>query len=177
MTETGISAFPLVFFILGWAYYMVATILMKGSIFTGMRMGISRRAETSRPFAFLRNMLGCLMCTATESALWTLGVSSFILGFHYRIPSHLIGILAGRVIVMPAISELFLALGAAFALSLAVAGEAWGIKMIVENRDEKFLALRNEYRSREMELLSQIAALENSTGSTKSEVEFQYDLT
>jgi hypothetical protein len=154
-----------VFFILGWSYYMVATILMEGSVFASMRMYVARHAETNRFFDLLRDMLGCLMCTATEAALWTVGVVSFALGFHYRLVSRAIGLMAGRQVALPISAELLLALAVAFALSLAIAGEAWGIKNVMENRDEKFLKLRSEFRAREAELLRRIAELEDQTMS------------
>ena len=148
------------FFMLGWSYYMVATILMEGTIFQAMRMYIGRRAEANRFFYFVRDMLGCLMCTATEAALWTVGVASFAIGFHYNFASHAISMMAGRPVALPIGVELLLMLAAAFALSLAIAGEAWGIKNVMENRDEKFLKLRSEFRQREEELLQRIADLE-----------------
>jgi hypothetical protein len=159
------------FFILGWTYYMVATILMEGTIFTAMRMYVGRRADTNRFFYWVRDMLGCLMCTATEAAIWTVGVVSFALGFHYDIVSHAISMMAGKLVALPIGIEVLVTLAAAFALSLAIAGEAWGIKNVMENRDDKFLALRKEFRAREAELLERIASLEMSCGSGEK-VEF-----
>ena len=45
------------------------------------------------------------------------------------------------------------------AASFAVSGEAWAIKTIVEHRERKFLALRNEFRQKEEDLRRQIIAL------------------
>ena len=159
-----------VLFVLGWAYYMVATILMGGSIFVSMRLWIGRRAENSRVFRRLQEMLGCLMCTATEAAIWTLGVATFAIGIHYRAVSYGIGLVLNRDIMLPAIVEIALMVGVSFALSLAVAGEAWAIKTIVEHREGKFLALREEFRAREIELLQKI--VQQSSGENNKEFEF-----
>jgi len=155
-----IAAGFLIFFILVWSYYMAATILMEGSMFMAMRMYIARHAGTNRFYNIVRDMLGCLMCTSTEATLWTAGVASLVLGFHYNIASHAISVMAGRPIALPTGIEFLLALATAFALSLAIAGEAWGIKNVMENRDEKFLKLRREFREQEAELLKRIADLE-----------------
>lgn len=61
-------------------------------------------------------------------------------------------------------------LGISFALSLAVSGEAWAIKTIVEHREQKFLALREEFRQRELEILGKINQEELQTNR------FEYDL-
>ena len=167
----------LAFFILGWTYYMASTILMEGSIFTAMRMYIARRAETNRFLYWIRDMLGCLMCTATEASLWTVGVASFALGFHYKFASHAISMMAGKPVALPIGVELLLAAAGAFALSLAVAGEAWGIKNVMENRDEKFLKLRKEFRENEARLLDKIAALESQVVSGGGKIEYDIDLT
>lgn len=161
------------FVVLGWSYYMVATILMRGSIFAGMRMYIEQRATTSCLFDFLRDMLGCLMCTATEAAIWTLGVATFGIGFHYRIVSHIVSLASGERVVLPTGVEIVLALLSAFALSLAVAGEAWAIKTVVEHREQKFLKLREEFRAREVELLGRITELETAEVTDK---DFSFDL-
>jgi hypothetical protein len=161
------------FVILGWACYMAATILMEGSIFAAMRMYVSSRAETNRLFYWIRDMLGCLMCTATEVALWTIGIAGFLLGFHYRFASHAVGIMAGKPVALPIGVELVLSFAGAFAVALAIAGEAWGIKNVMENRDEKFLRLREEFREQEAELLERIAHLEIRAGSDgKDDVDF-----
>lgn len=170
--ENAVWAFIL-FHIFGWAYYMVATILMKGTIFASMRLTIARKAETSAFHRFVKEMLGCLMCTATEAAMWTLGVAAAILGSVYRIPSHVIGTLSGGEVAIPMAFEIMLSFASALALSFAVAGEAWAIKLIVENRDEKFLALREEFRAREAELLDRLAKHETGQDSA---TEYEFDL-
>lgn len=164
------------FFVLGWTYYMVSTILMEGTVFAAMRMYVARRAETSRFFYWVRDMLGCLMCTATETAIWTVGATSFVFGFHYRFVSHAISMMAGKPIALPTGAELLLAFAAAFALSLAIAGEAWGIKNVMENRDEKFLKLRREFRANEAGLLEKIATLEKQIATGGGDDKIEYDL-
>ena len=119
-------------------------------------------------------MLGCLMCTATETALWTLGVTSFFMDWQYRFVSHAISVMAGKPVALPIGVELLLAAAAAFALSLAVAGEAWGIKNVMENRDEKFLKLRKEFRENEAQLREKIAELERQVAAGGHKIE--YDL-
>ena len=162
------------FFVLGWSYYMVASILMRGSIFIGMRLYIDNRVGTCWIFNFLHEMLGCLMCTATEAAIWTLVPTTFVLDIHYRIVSALISGTIGRRIVLPIVAEVVLALLSGIALSFAVSGEAWAIKTIVEHKEEKFLALRDESRARELELLEKIAVLEASA-LANDEFEFNLD--
>jgi uncharacterized protein YlxW (UPF0749 family) len=92
-----------------------------------------------------------------------------VFGFHYRLVSHTISMMAGRPVVLSTGIEVLFALAAAFALSLAIAGEAWGIKNVMENRDEKFLKLRREFRAREAELLQRIADLETQALSGDGE--------
>jgi uncharacterized protein YlxW (UPF0749 family) len=90
--------------------------------------------------------------------------------------SHAVSVMGGRPILLPVGIEFLLAVSVAFALSLAVAGEAWGIKNVMENRDDKFLALRKEFRAREANLLQQIVELETRAASGKGESEFKFDL-
>ena len=150
----------LAFFVLGWSYYMVSTILMEGSIFVGLRMYIGKKAsDGSKFFGFFRSMLGCMMCTATEASLWTLGIASFIVCVRYGLIEAFIG---QQTSLFP---EVILSACVAFALSLAISGEAWAIKMVVENNDRKFLKLREEFRTRESELLDRIADLEKNRGN------------
>ena len=47
-----------------------------------------------------------------------------------------------------------------FALSLSVSGQAWAIKTVVEHQKVKFLTLRDEFRTRELELLARVRELE-----------------
>jgi hypothetical protein len=169
-----IAAAFFLFFVFGWSYYMVATILMRGSIFTAMRLYVQRKAETNKIFAMLHNMLGCLMCTATEAALWTLGIATFSLCVRYRVVDHIVGSVTGQRVALPIGVEVVLAGAVAFALSLAVAGEAWAIKTIVEHQEEKFLELREEFRAREVDLLQRITELETSAIDREG---FNFDLT
>ena len=148
------------FFVLGWAFYMAAVILMEGSIFRGLREFVGERAVGNGAYAFFNEMLGCLMCTATEASLWTLGVASFILGWAYRIPDHAVSMAAGRSVVLPSVAEGILAFAAAFALSLAVAGEAWAINVVIEHRRKKFDRLRAESEEEMNRLLGIINKLE-----------------
>jgi len=161
------------FFIFGWTYYMVATILMRGTIFVGLRAHIDKRADNEKIFRFLREMLGCLMCTATEAAFWTLGVTAIIIGLRYHLVNRILSELIKGRINLPLVAEIPLAFMAGFALSLAVAGEAWGIKCIVEHQEEKFLSLREEFRAKEAELLQKISELEQGKEASNG---FDFDL-
>ena len=163
----------LVFFILGWTYYMIARILMSGSIFEGMRAYIDKRAREEWFFDKIKEMLGCLMCTATEAALWTLGLTTFILGMHYGLSSLFLTAIFHKAIVLPLTAEVLLNIMISFALSLGVSGEAWAIKTIVEHQEEKFLALREEFRDREAQLLDKISTLETGTCVTE---DYEMDL-
>jgi len=102
------------------------------------------------------------MCTSTETALWTLGLSTAILGMCYRFPDTVIGAILNCPVHLPWFVEMILMAMISFALSLAVAGEAWAIKTVVEHQEQKFLSLRDEYREREIELLRKISELETS---------------
>ncbi len=150
----------LAFFVLGWAYYMAAVILMQGSIFGRFRDYVECRALESGVCAFFNAMLGCMMCTATEASLWTIGVASFILGWAYRIPDHAVSMAAGRSVALPSAAEGILSFAAAFALSLAVAGEAWAINLVAARRHEKFERLRAESAERERNLIEMISTLQ-----------------
>jgi len=165
------SWFLVVFVVLGWAYYMVAVILMRGSIFEPMRQSINFRAEHNRFFGFVQEMLGCLMCTATEASLWTLGLTTFVLGVWLHFPETGIDAVTGQQVHLPALAEIALMGMVSFAISLAVAGEAWAIKTIVEHREMKFLAMRSELREREIDLMKRLQECE-----TGSQGDFIFDL-
>lgn len=173
----------LAYFVMGSACYMAATILMKGSIFIGLRGQIDRRAEKGSWICTkIREMLGCLMCTATEVAIWTLGIASFGFGLWYSVPNAIVGATLETIgtigpnvaITLPWYTSTAIMAGVSFALSLAVAGQAWGIKCIVEHREVKFLELRSESRAREIELLKQISASE--TAGAKGGDSYKFDL-
>jgi hypothetical protein len=161
----------LAFFVLGWSYYMVASILMKGSIFAPLREYLSVCAENSGIRGFFCKMLQCLMCTATQAALWTLGLTSGIIGVCYRIPSHVITVMAGRPVLLSTVAEFFIAFAAAFALSLAVAGEAWVINLAASHRSEQILRLHKE----KGELLARILLMEVRGLGNKSKQEIDLD--
>lgn len=148
------------FFVLGWAYYMVARILMEGSIFNGMRRSVKQRAERSWFFGKVDEMLGCLMCTATEASLWTLGTTTLVLGMHYHLPETVVSAAVGSAAHLSWLTELVLMAMASFALSVAVAGEAWTIKNIFEFNRQKYFNLQESSRLREKELLAKIRRLE-----------------
>ena len=173
----------LAFFVMGWAYYMTATILLRGSLFIGLRGRIDQIAESGSWLCTkIREMLGCLMCTATEAAIWTLGIATLGLGLWYNVPDAIIGaalekigaIGSDKMIALPWYASVAIMAGVSFALSLAVAGQAWGIKCIVEHQEVKFLELRKGSRAREIELLERISELERTPG--KSCEKYEYDL-
>jgi hypothetical protein len=157
--------FLLVFFVFGWAYYMVARILMEGSIFNGMRRAVKHRAEESGFFAKIDEMLGCLMCTATEAAIWTLGVATFWLGLHYDLPETVVSSIIGRPAELNTLAQVVLMVMASFAISLAVAGEAWAINVVFEYNRGKYFAAKNKWRRREADLLEKIRRLEAGEGA------------
>ena len=167
-----LGAALLAFFILGWSYYMVATILMRGSIFAGMRGYVENKADDgSWFFSKVREMLGCVMCTATEAALWTLGVSTFVVGLSYGVIEQIVGAAVGGSVNLPWPAEVLLTAAMSFALSLAVSGQAWAIKTIVEHRERQFLELREGFRTRENELLARITELESAV-----DMQYEFDL-
>lgn len=169
-----IGAGFLAFFILGWAYYMVATILMRGSIFEGLRSHVGSKSNSgSWFFSKVEEMLGCLMCTATEAALWTLGISTFVLGLWCGIVEQIMSSVTGKPIELHWLVDAILMLMISFALSLAVAGEAWAIKTVVEHKERRFLELREEFRLRELELLARVSDAESGGAN----LDIEYDLT
>jgi hypothetical protein len=170
--RTWLVAYPgtaalTVFVLLGWSYYMASRALMSGALFAEARRAIDRRAsEGERVFEFLSRMLGCLMCTALELSLWTLGLLTLAFGLYFRLGERVASALVavaggGRAATgpVPLLLELAVVVGAALAVSFAVAGEAWAIKTVVEHREARFLALRDEYRAREQALRERIVAL------------------
>jgi hypothetical protein len=64
-------------------------------------------------------------------------------------------------------AEIFIAFAIAFALSLAVAGEAWVINLAASHRSEQILRLHQEKE----ELLGRILSLEVHGSGSKSEQE------
>ena len=166
--------FLVMFFVLGWSYYMVATILMRGSLFEPMRNAIYRRADSNRFYWYMRNMLGCMMCTATEAALWTLGPTTFGLGVWYHLPETVVGAITRQTVDLSTPIEWALMAMISFAFSLAVSGEAWAIKTVSEFNETKFVELESEYKQREIELWNKIHELE--TGTTRND-EYEFDLT
>lgn len=134
---------------------------MRGSIFVPLRRFVTRKSEEhSWFFGKVEEMLGCLMCTATEATLWTFGLTTFVIGFSLGMPKDILSAIVRHSVSLPWPFSIFLMGAISFALSLAIAGEAWAIKTIVEHREEKFLALRNEFRDREIELLGEMGRIQ-----------------
>lgn len=163
-----------VFIILGFTYYMVATILMRGSIFVSLRGWVMNRARSGNWFFNkVHEMLGCLMCTATEAAIWTLGLAIFIIGIQYDVVRQILSTISARNAVLSLPVEIFLTAMLAFAISLAVGGEAWVIKTVAEHRERRFLELRKEFREKEIDFQKQIANLESGRSNA---AEYIFDM-
>lgn len=168
----------LIYLILGAAYYMAATILMKGSIFEGMRKFIESEARWSGFFDFLKRMLGCMMCTATELSLWTAGLMTFIFGLYFHIADEIFGALMetlgaiepGQAFLLSWWMEIPAMFAVSIAVSFAIAAEAWIIKTFFEHRERKFLALREEFRRQETDLLSRLASLRRKIATGEGNV-------
>lgn len=154
----------LAFLILGWCFYMSSTALMKGTIFIRLRGYIGRRAEGSKFFMFLREMLGCLMCTSMETSFWTVGIFTFTVGMYFHAANQILSgtlqilgtISSVQSIIFPVWAEAITMLCIAIAVSFAISGEAWAIQTVVEHNEQKFLDLRAEFREKEEELLQQL---------------------
>lgn len=128
----------LAFFVLGLYVYQAATILMKGSIFISLRNWIGSKAANSRFFSKIQEMLGCMLCTGTQVALWTIGLPATTLAFKNDFWRGLVGELAWY-------QNVPLTLLSGFALSLAIASLARGYFQIVEYRAERFAELEMKH--------------------------------
>lgn len=63
------------------AVKQISHILMFGSIFGAMRKAIRERAEAKQLlFVKLHELLSCRLCTTTQTALWTVGLPSLLMG-------------------------------------------------------------------------------------------------
>jgi hypothetical protein len=164
----------LAFFILGWSYYMVATILMKGSLFISFRAHVEANVSRNMFYYKLNEMLGCLMCTATQTALWTLGLSTFVLGLSNHLPEMILSGVFGKPIELPFVSELILTAMISFALSVSVSGQAWVIHRYLESRANDIDALNETFQKRELELL---AELHNCHNLGNAREQYEFDLT
>jgi hypothetical protein len=148
------------FIVFGFAYYIGCEALMHSLLFAPMRYRIKSLSTTSKFFLFLRNMLNCMQCTAIEVVFWTLGIIALTLGMCYHLPEKVVTALVLQPAHLPWLVEFVFMFLAAFAMSLAVAAEAWAIKVMVESTNEKFLVLKAQFQKRETALLERIRALE-----------------